>query len=260
MTRAFFTFCFLFCFATSFGQKRDALLFKAYQTKSLTKLKAFFDNWARETKPIKKLSGLNDTVKNVYLVFQAFYNPKDIARIGGSEWGNDIYKKAQYLLVQDVIFYGIVDTLLRASSDSLSDNDVFEIAKHYDSLKDFRPQLVFRNAKTVVLTKAYDSLLNRFLGNEGSRLAKGNVMSTASPEGESEKRKQFLENYIKIWYGHWGGYWQLLSYPSAFRITFDKEFEHAIIDYHIVYEGGFAYLKNINGKWTLLKAKRNWIE
>lgn len=260
MTRLLFTLCFLLYFATSFGQRRDTLLFKAYKSKSLTELKAFFDNWASETKGSEDLLTLNDTTNNVYLVFQAFYNPKDVARTGGSEWGNEIYKNAKYLLVQDMIYYGIVDTLLRNGSDSSADDEIFERAKGYDSLKNFRPRLTFSDAQAVVLTKAYDSLLNRFLGNQHYKFATGNIMSPARSKGESEKRKQFLENYIKVWYGHWGGYWQLLSYPSAFRITFDKNFQNAVVDYKMVYEGGFAYLKSVNGKWILVKAKRTWIE
>ena len=69
-------------------------------------------------------------------------------------------------------------------------------------------------------------------------------MNPARSKGESEKRKMFLENYIKIFHGHWGGYWQLHSYPEAESITFDKNMEYARVDFRLVYEGGFAILKN----------------
>ena len=85
-------------------------------------------------------------------------------------------------------------------------------------------------------------------------------MSPAKSKCESDKRKQFLENYIKIWYGHWGGYWQLNSYPYAQKITFDRKFENAVVDYRMVYEGGFAYFKKVNGIWVLIQARRTWIE
>ena len=35
---------------------------------------------------------------------------------------------------------------------------------------------------------------------------------------------------------------------------------NAIVKFTMVYEGGEAILKKINGKWKLLSAKRTWIE
>src|SRR5258705_13751683 len=113
MLRLLTLFCTLISWTISFGQKRDTLLFRAYKSKSETELQAFFENWVAETGSISlNSSNLNDTVQNVYLVFQSFYNPRDISKIGGSEWGNDIYKAAKYFLVQDRVYYAVVDTLV----------------------------------------------------------------------------------------------------------------------------------------------------
>lgn len=250
--------CLLFYCAISFGQKQDKLLFHAYSSNSLIELQQFFDNWAAESKRDTAKSILNDTIKNVYQVFQVFYTPKDINKTGGSEWGNDIYKDANYLLVQDEINYAVVDSLVKVSTRR-SDYG-FKGAEHYDTLKNFRPQISISDAKTVVLTSSYDMLLNRFLENEHDKFATGDIMSPAKAKGESEKRKLFLENYIKIWYGHWGGYWQLHSYPVAETIIFDKEFKSAVVNYTMVYEGGYAYFQKVNGEWTLVNARRTWIE
>jgi hypothetical protein len=260
MLRLLILFCTLISWTISFGQKRDTLLFRAYKSKAESELQMFFENWAAETGPVNLNSSINDTVQNIYLVFQSFYNPKDINKIGGSEWGNDIYKAAKYLLIQDIVYYAVVDTLIEKGLNNSEDGDIFRRADKYDTLKNFRPVLSFADAKCVVLTKTYDSLLNRFLGNQHYKFATGSIMSPARSKGESEKRKQFLGKFIKIWYGHWGGYWQLHSYPYASRITFDKTFQNAIVDYRMVYEGGYAYLKYIGGKWTLISGKRTWIE
>jgi hypothetical protein len=123
MTRLPFLFCILFCWISSFGQKGDALLFNAYKTKSPTGLQAFFDNWAAETAPVMSTSSFDDTVQNIYSVFQQFYNPRDIAKIGGSEWGDDIYKTAKYFIIQDRIIYAMVDTLLDATSGTTIQDD-----------------------------------------------------------------------------------------------------------------------------------------
>jgi hypothetical protein len=259
-TRVVTVLSLLLLYSGTFAQKRDSLLFSAYKSKSVAQLKFFFESWANEVTAIADQSTHNDTIKNVYLVFQAFYDPKDISKSGGSEWGNDIYKNADYLLVQDRIYYGIVDSLIRSDLQPKQDSVIFKRAIDYDTLKNFRPQIIFSDAKAIPLTRTYDSLLNRFLGNHHYKIATGNIMSPARSKGESEKRKQFLENYIKIWYGHWGGYWQLYSYPYVSRITFDRNFQNAIVDYRMVYEGGYAYLKNINGNWTIVRAKRTWIE
>jgi hypothetical protein len=231
---------------------------------------------------------LNDTLKSVYGLFEEFYNPLDLKKIGGSEWGNDIYKNVDFLLLQDQIRFGFVDTLdlelmlQKMYNDAASYNNItvdsainashepgnehwttiygWPRPKKYDSVIDFRPGVAFTHPQTVVLTDAYRELLNRFLGNKHVPFAAHNIMAPARSEGESEKRKQFLEQDIKIWYGHWGGYWQLLSYPAIGSITFDRTFEHALIDYELVYEGGYAYFTKKAGVWTLVDARRTWIE
>ena len=111
MTRLFFLTCFIFFITGLFGQKDDTLLYRAYKSKSLTELQFFFENWALETPSVsnEELERLNDTSKNVYMNFQCFYNPRDIDRIGGSEFGNDIYKNVKYFLIQNKVNYGMMD-------------------------------------------------------------------------------------------------------------------------------------------------------
>jgi hypothetical protein len=274
----------------SLSQKRDSLLSKAYNAKSSLQLELFFKNWLLETSAISDadFKNLNDTIQNVYLVFQNFYNPIDINKTGGSEWGNDIYKNVKYLLVQDKIEYGFVDTLdrellIQTRINRYTKGDTAKLksllkrykgdmirfkddyldwpeAKEYSILNDFHPKFEFSEPAIVFLTDTYEKLINDFLGDNNYKLGEGNIMSPARSKGESENRQKFLENYIKIWYGHWGGYWQLNSYPFAEKITFDTKFENAVVNYRMVYEGGYAYFKKINGKWTLLQAKRTWIE
>lgn len=260
MTRLLSSVCFLLLTTVAFGQKGDTLLYKAYKTKSITELQTFFENWALETPSIsnENFDKLSDTTKNIYQVFQSFYNPKDISRTSGSEWGNDIYKDVKYFLVQDKIYFAIVDSLVR---DSAKFGDImFSAVSQYDTLNDFRPRLQFPDVKCLSLTKYYNGLLNRYLGDKHYKLGTGSVMSPARSKGESQKRMQFIGNFIKIWYGHWGGYWQLHSYPYASRITFDKDFQNAVVHYRMVYEGGYAYFKKTNGEWNLVKAKLTWIE
>lgn len=272
------------------GQSQDSLLAQAYQTHSVGKLEAFFDQWAKETPPLSsaELATADVATKNVYSIFQQFYDPLNLQRIGGSEWGNDIYKKAKYLILQDRIQYGFVDTLDR---ESLLRQEYTEIAayshitmdsvvkaakqdenqrwgiiltwpksKKYDSIIDFRPPVLFTAPKTVVLTQKYRILLGQFLGDEHFAFAHDDIMAPARSKGESEKRQQFLESCIKIWYGHWGGYWLLHSYPVVGSITFDRNYQHALVNYSLIYEGGYAYYVKNDGNWKLVDARRTWIQ
>jgi hypothetical protein len=242
------------------GQDQKLLLAQAYQSNSLAKLRVFFENWTKETPALSSpdIDKLNDTARNVYLVFKAFYDPLQLGKTGGSEWGNNIYKQAKYFLLQDKVLFAVVDTL----DEDVNKKDRFEWPQplKYDTIEHFRPQVSFKFPKTVTLTENYDLLLNGFLGDDHSKLGAGNIMSPAASKGESKVRKEFLEKCIKIWYGHWGGYWQLLSYPSATSVIFDKAFKTAVINYRLVYEGGYAYLRRVDGVWTLIEAQRTWIE
>jgi hypothetical protein len=125
---------------------------------------------------------------------------------------------------------------------------------------DFRPQVKVPGKQAIYLTAARAETLRAFLGDKHLPLGAGGIMHPARSRGESEKRKTFLGKAIKIWYGHWGGYWQLDSYPVASSITFDKSMGYARVSFRMVYEGGEAILKKTGGQWVLLSSKRTWIE
>jgi len=273
-------------------QPETKMLEKAYQEESAIKLKDFFDTWSKDVPPITDtdLTEFNDTIQQAYKAFISFYNPHRY----------DIYEKVDFLIVQNYvkicftdnkIYYTeqewenfVVDKinqyrwwsmsrknraywLKRGEDGKLSDHTLDNFSPHndfqnwlVDSIVNFRPN-INRNGKTpIFLTKKYAEILKAFLGNEYIELGTGGIMNPARSKGESEKRKVFLENYVKIFHGHWGGYWQLLSYPEAESITFDKNMEYARVDFRFVYQGGYAILKNQGGKWTLMSSKLTWIE
>jgi len=290
MRQGFFVI-FLYLIPTfSSCQKQTNLLYHAYQSKSIKELHRFYENWESEISPMSDsdLARCNDTIRNIYHVYQRFYNPKDIKGVGGSEFGSEIYNHVQFLLTQDRMVFGFADTLdkdllirgkmvqltngdrremdsmsnqyRRDSADFESDFLEWPTAKTVDTLSRFHPGLSIPGVKILPLTSTYKTLLEQFLANDHYNLGKGNIMAPAKAKGESDKRKKFLETYIKIWYGHWGGYWQLYSYPYVTKVIFDPHFERALIYYTMIYEGGYAYLKKVNGNWAVIKVKRTWIE
>lgn len=294
----------LFFTSCLYSQSEMKLLKKAYKEKSTTKLKDFFIAWSQDVLPIAdtKLLEFNDTIQQAYKAFISFYKPHRLDSIGGSEWGNDIYKDVDFVIVQnalkiyftDKVYYSTQETeeyIVNEINRRCSDKDSIRISilenlknkdgtidEFYfytfgpysrakamdriltDSIMNFRPTVRCDNKTPLFLTKKYDEIINSFLRNNYLPLGAGGIMNPARAKEQSEKRKKFLENYIIIFYGHWGGYWQLYSYPKAYSITFDNDMKYARIDFRLVYEGGEAFLKNEEGVWTLISSKITWRE
>ena len=124
----------------------------------------------------------------------------------------------------------------------------------------FRPPVQFTDRKIVYLTSKYKRLLDNFLGNEHIDLGTESVMQVARSKGSSRKRMEFINNACKIFYGHWGGYWQYETYPIATSIVFDSKMQRAVVYYRLVYEGGVVMLEKLNGRWTILSGRLTWIE
>lgn len=230
------------------------VLESAYRNNSLSKLKEFFASWQQETPAVteQELAPMNDTLRNAYEAFSAFYHPDSLERDGGSEWGNDIYSKANAFIVQNR-----VDIYFDTTSNWTATFN--EPGLHTDSIIDFRPRIQSKIA-SVYLTSKYDSILNSFLQNEHTKLGDPDIMTPARAKGESERRKEFLERMVTIFYGHWGGYWQLLTYPEAYGITFDPEMQHARISFRMVYQFGVAELNKADGVWRLTSSRLTGIE
>lgn len=273
---------------------------QAYKEQSTVKLKAFFDDWAKELKPAspEQRKKMSKTVQKAYAIFEAFYNPHDLANRGSTQWGNDIYTGYTYLILQDgfkifqkdKVYYTeeeateyAIENIKKSASDKNRES-LINHAKNrspvimenfgpnsihiwQDSLKvllesvtDFRPNVIQTIGIPLYLTPKYQRILDGFLGNTHSAFAEGGIMNTAQAKGESLKRQQFLLNFIKIYYGHWGGSWEYLTYPSIGALVFDKDMKYAKIIYGMIYESGEAILENKSGVWKLISMKRIWRE
>ena len=280
------------------------LLEHAYKAKSQAELTQFFGEWSRNIVAITKeeLAQLNSQQKEAYDVFTAFYKPHRLDSLGGSEWGDSIYEKTKFLLVQndikiriiDRVFYsdtyidsvitGVISRTVKEDSvrkrllkrvnrklnQQIREEFSFETAFSFhsqddkkistDSLTDFRPIVKIPGKQIIYLKPKRAETLKAFLGNKHLPIGAGGIMNPAHSNGDSEKRKKFLGNDIKIWCGHWGGYWQLNSYPVAYFITLDKNMLYARVSFRMVYEGGETILKKLGGRWEIVSSKRTWIE
>ena len=129
-----------------------------------------------------------------------------------------------------------------------------------DSNISFRPPVNFPNKKIVYLTAKYKRLLNGFLGNKHVGMGKEGIMQVAYSKGESRKRMDFISNAVRLFYGHWGGYWQYETYPQATSIVFDSQMQRAVVFFRFVYEGGEVIMEKQNGEWTIVSGKLTWKE
>lgn len=273
---------------------------QAYKERSTVKLKAFFDDWSKELKPASpgQRKKMSKTVQQAYAIFEAFYNPHDLANRGSTQWGNDIYTGYTYLILQDgfkifqkdKVYYTdeeakefAIENIRKNVSDKYRES-LINHAKNgspiimenmgpnsihiwqdslkvlLDSAENFRPKIIQTIGIPLYLTAKYQKILDGFLGNTHSAFAEGGIMNAAQAKGESLRRQQFLMKFIKIYYGHWGGSWEYLTYPSIGALVFDKDMKYAKIIYGMIYESGEAILENRSGVWKLISMKRIWRE
>lgn len=129
-----------------------------------------------------------------------------------------------------------------------------------DSNISFRPSVSFPDKKVVYLTAGYEQLLNTFLGDQHVDLGTESIMQVAYAEDESDRRMEFIKKAARIFYGHWGGYWQYETYPKANTIIFDPAMQRAVVFFRFVYEGGEVYLEKRDGEWAVVSGILTWIE
>jgi len=282
------------CFSLN-AQTDSILLEQAYQKKSVEMLDQFFMNWHKTVPSVtnEELAQMNDTIRSAYEIFKCFYSPLDIKRTGGSEWGNDIYKNVKYFIIPNKIKIYISDEKLYYTEDEKAEYLINWVNERYkdkdstrqrmletieqgrfkstfgvtkikteliDSITNFRPQIDYNEKISIYLTPHYENILNNFLGDSHYPLGTGNIMNPARSEGESMQRQKFLENYIRILYGHWGGYWHLNTFPEVYKIVFNRDMKSALIDFRMNYQGGEACLIKENGEWKLMYSQLIWIE
>ncbi|MDL2227912.1 hypothetical protein LJC25_02345 [Bacteroidales bacterium OttesenSCG-928-K03] len=206
----------------------------AFQSSSTSNLEQFFINW---NKTISSNTVQNDFVETIYEVYKEFYSPFDLTKLGDWEWGNSLNSNSKYAVVQNKIYYAIVE------------KDVFDTwnnLEELDSINDFRPTLNLEKSEILYLLPEYEKALNLFLGTETND---GNW-----------KRYEFIRPYIPILHGHWGGYWHLSTHPEVSLILLDTSKSVAKILFRVGYQGGETILEKNNNKWIITESRATWIE
>ena len=241
--------------------------------------------WNEKIQSNEKEISVDKYGSEIYSIFNEFYTPFNLTRIGSSEWGDSLYlnkfaiiqNQIQYVIAEfpnpDTIVIGLEDDTLTLSKLEKKYGKDSGIFGYYENLKnpiiknlekvvltDFRPETTLPHDKKLYLTAGYESELIQFLGDQHSELGEGGIMNPARATNKTWERQSFLNRHLNVIYGHWGGYWHLETHPEASVIVINPEMTKALIYFRLVYEGGSAYLERQNGEWVLKESKLTWIE
>jgi len=243
--------------STCFGQKELKKLKKAYEAKSQSQLESFLQQWQSESKPISFPDSLSDLQKDVYQIYEDFYNPFNLSRVGSGEWGDSLYAGIDYVIIQNqlLINWYKTDTL---NFRFFENTDSLILSK--EMIGNFRPDITFEQAKTLYLFPQYLKIINTFLRSKSYPLGFGGIMNPSRAKGESAERLQFLNEKLKIIHGHWGGYWHIETHPYVYSIEFNKDRTIASVNFRLGYQGGSATYIKKDGKWEMKQAGLTWIE
>ncbi len=204
-----------------------------YQLGSQSEFDRYLIAWQQKSRPIgdveiEKLSG---TEKDIYEIYQRFYNPTDLDQYCATDWcpevGSKFYTGFEYYVVQNEVSYNV-----GAYED-------------HNTLVDFRPNIVL-GKNILYLSDEYIDELTSFLDIE-------------SHKEDIESRMQFLNKKISIREGHWVG-WHFLTHPEVQQIDISDDHDDALVYFRIGYEGGEAKLRKNNDAWEMYAAYLTWIE
>jgi hypothetical protein len=250
----------------------------AFKKKSEDLLKMHLTSWSTD-EPYSSDLKLNDTLEVVSKIYYQFYTPIELSKFDSID---------KFLIIQNKIFLsftptlnidtikfeleGNIDTslyLMRLHgfdedadywTDYVMEDLILENKSEYDSIISFRPLTRYPNDRTLFLTNERDSILNGFLGNQHYAFARGGIMNPARAKKKSFKKQLFLNRYLSIRYGHWGGYWHIATHPYIQYILFDNCLSRAVVFYRDGYGGGEAHYQLIDNKWIELSYENTWIE
>jgi hypothetical protein len=224
-----------------------------YKTNSSDSLLILIQDWNNLINPnSKEYSEQNDTIKNIYQLFNDMYKPFSFGEFYPN---SEYYLENEFFIIQNNIEYAVVsDKILRSLVAIVEANFSDTLYHKYKTnvLRNFRPNLKFNKSSYLYLTEEYESAINRFLGTGHTEVGDDNIMNTAYPKGETLKRYNFLSKYLYIVHGHWGGYWHIETFPIIYKIIFNDRFNNALVDFRFEIGGTAIQYKLIKkqGKWV----------
>jgi hypothetical protein len=223
----------------------------AYRNGSASEFSEFLDAWQTAV-PISEGGDNTAAFDAAVQIFKDLYRPRELQRLGRPEWGSEQYRTATHAIVQKTLTYQIVEDE-KFPGQLISQTDTAGAVE-----VEFCPALDLPNMKRVCLTDAFERILLEFLGDEAVPPLQESIMSPSRATGESQNRLAFLNQRLKIYRGHWGG-WYLETHPRISLIRFNRSMTEAIAYFQVVHQGGEARYQKVGGKWVFQHARFTWI-
>lgn len=241
---------------------------KEYEENNQDKIKSYFMNWNKESIQLTKSSYSNATEESLYQIYYVLFQPYELEPLV-DELMLDYYEKdlievinqTPYVITQNKINYILLD--FDEAREDILKHVAFEIKFGRDDihvLEDFYPTVALEKKRVLHMTEEYEEEITTFLGSTEQPLGEKHIMGPSVPKGETEKRYQFLRKYVPILYGHWGGYWHLSTHPQIELVYLDNDLKHAVAQYRIGYNFGYAEFVKEEDSWKLVRAKMMGME
>jgi hypothetical protein len=181
-------------------------------------------------------------VQEAYAVYEAFFDPCNLTILDQGEFSAELYEGLQRVVLPDSIWV-----------DLCSDVNDLGSAKRFCflSINEFHPSVSFPGKEILFLSYYHRDIVLEFLGTECSTAG---LQQNTLPESEKAARYQFIQKFIRVLPGHWGG-WILSTQPMVPEIAFNSDYSEAIIFYELVYEFGIALYKKVDGEWTYVSSE-----
>lgn len=218
-------------------QEFYASLMNSYNDSCTNCLKDILDEWEKEFSPNTTFP---DSLKIVYDVYQEFYSPWNLERMSESEWGNNIYNKYSYYIIQSSINYDF-------NYESPSTTNFY-------SISEFRPEIANDTINLLYLTDKHINAFNCFLDVD----VENSFFVPTSEKSISKYR--FLNNFLFFFKGHWGNYWTFETNPYVQKMSFNNTKDKVKIYFKLGYEGGEAILEKNEEDWEIIDFYMTWIE
>ena len=219
------------------------LLFTSYEDDSDELLKLFFERWQNDVQH-QDINEINsDTLKIIYDIFSAIYNPVDkyfylpnyphIKNDPGIQNMPDF--SDLYIVIQNKIFYLITDSLsfIRNITDYDLSNNYLKV------VEDFRPEINI-TSRIVYLSTKYENIINDFLNK--------------SDFFEKEDKIKFIRRIGNISGGRINS-----TYPLVQMIKLNSSFNEAIVTLEFQFGGSEVLMKRVEYEWKIIDIKQTWI-
>lgn len=196
-------------------------------------------------------------------IFEDFWNPKMLKRYGEHEWRDELYADSKYLILQRSLVVATKKT------DGWPLENLKYMYRHFrqmeddwtiETITDFQPTVSIPDTTVLSLTNDLYDELQAFLGSSYSKATTPDIMSPAQAAEESRMKHIAANTMTRIYSKHWGDGWHLISHPEVEHIQFDKDYQHAVVAFRIVYQGGYAFYDKTPEGWKLSESAITWIE